>query len=153
MKLFLVQHGEALAKEVDPDRPLSDQGRGEVTKIAKLLAGASISLTQILHSGKTRAMQTAEILAEVLGASTHPEKTYGIQPNDPVDGFATRVLELKTDTMIIGHLPFMNKLVSHLLTGDQQRHTVSFETGSVVCLERIEQNNWTLLWMVRPHLL
>lgn len=153
MKLFLVQHGDALAKEVDPDRPLSDKGQQDVNKVASFLRASSISVRQILHSGKTRAMQTAEIFANLLDVPAPPEKTYGIQPNDPVDAFATRVLEINGDTMIVGHLPFMNKLVSYLLSKDEQRNSVSFEPGSVICLEKNEQNNWTLLWMIRPHLL
>ena len=33
MKLYLVQHGDALTKESDPDRPLSDRGRADVTEM------------------------------------------------------------------------------------------------------------------------
>ncbi len=34
MRLYLVQHGEAVTKAVDPDRPLSEQGRADVERLA-----------------------------------------------------------------------------------------------------------------------
>ena len=33
MRLYLVQHGEAVAKEVDPDRPLSEHGREDIVRL------------------------------------------------------------------------------------------------------------------------
>ena len=39
MKLYLVQHGEALPKEINSDRPLSDQGRQDLEQFARFLTG------------------------------------------------------------------------------------------------------------------
>ena len=63
MRLYLVQHGEALPKQVDPERPLSERGRSDVARVADFLKGAGIRVTRVAHSGKTRARQTAELLA------------------------------------------------------------------------------------------
>ena len=38
MYLYLVQHGAAVSKEIDPERPLSQEGRAEVRKVASYLA-------------------------------------------------------------------------------------------------------------------
>jgi phosphohistidine phosphatase len=57
MKLYLVQHGDALPKDIDPDRPLSNVGHAEVGLLAELLAG-HMNISRVLHSGKTRARQT-----------------------------------------------------------------------------------------------
>jgi phosphohistidine phosphatase len=56
------------------------------------------------------------------------------------------------DTMVVGHLPFMAKLVSHLVTGDDSPTLVAYQPGAVVCLELIEKD-WQINWMVRPELL
>jgi phosphohistidine phosphatase len=32
MKLYLMQHGQAMAKEQDPERPLTQQGRQDVDR-------------------------------------------------------------------------------------------------------------------------
>ncbi len=37
MKLYLVQHGKALSKEADPQRPLSEEGIREVKKMAEFI--------------------------------------------------------------------------------------------------------------------
>jgi len=63
MRLYLVQHGKAKSKDEDPDRPLTDQGRNDIKKVAVFLAeNAGLKVTSIYHSGKTRARQTAEVL-------------------------------------------------------------------------------------------
>ena len=67
MNLYLVQHAEARPKKEDPKRPLSEKGRADIQKVAAYAARhTSIELGQINHSGKTRARQTAEALAEFL---------------------------------------------------------------------------------------
>ena len=71
MDVYLVQHGQALSDEQDPQRPLSDEGRAEVTKVAEFLGARQSRLidppiTKVCHSGKLRARQTAEILGRHL---------------------------------------------------------------------------------------
>ena len=54
LKIYLVQHGEPVAEEVDPDRPLSDKGRADVRKTGLFLQQAGISVGTVFHSNKTR---------------------------------------------------------------------------------------------------
>ena len=72
MKLCLVQHGDAVPEETDPQRPLSERGCAEVQRVAELLAGAGVQVSTILHSGKTRAEQTARLLAACVSAGRRP---------------------------------------------------------------------------------
>ena len=67
MKLYLVQHGDALAKDIDADRPLSEKGQSDVKRIASFLAGR-MEVSRVMHSGKTRAQQTAELLADSMAS-------------------------------------------------------------------------------------
>ncbi|MES9849230.1 MAG: histidine phosphatase family protein, partial [Candidatus Thiodiazotropha sp.] len=66
MKLYLVQHGEACKKEVDPDRPLTDRGREDIDRLATFLKQAGIRPDRVVHSGKLRAMQTAGRLTDAI---------------------------------------------------------------------------------------
>ena len=66
MKLWIVQHGEARPEKEDPDRPLSVQGRMDILRLVPVLEIAEVSVPRILHSGKTRARQTAELLEPLL---------------------------------------------------------------------------------------
>jgi broad specificity phosphatase PhoE len=68
MRIYLVQHGEAKSEEEDPRRTLTDKGVGEVQKVAEFLRPLTLAVDTVWHSGKARAQQTAELLAEALGA-------------------------------------------------------------------------------------
>ncbi|MHC4696650.1 MAG: phosphohistidine phosphatase SixA [Planctomycetota bacterium] len=153
MKLYLVQHGEALPKEADPQRPLSDRGREDVERMAAFLGGAGIRLGTVWHSGKLRAEQTAELLAASLGVGVRLEKVSGINPLDPTNEFARTIAKRTEDMMVVGHLPFMAKLVSHLIVLDEAASTVAFRPGTIVCLELTEEGQWHVVWMLRPELL
>ena len=150
MKLYLVQHGQAVAKEVDPERPLSREGVEEVQRIGRHLAKSGVTLNRICHSGKARAHQTAELFADVLLVSGDVEAIAGINPNDSVTAFAQNIATHQSGTMIVGHLPFMAKLVTYLVTGNEEPVIVAYRPGSVVCLERDEKEPWQIAGMLRP---
>ena len=60
--VYFVQHGIAVPKQVDAQRPLSEPGRAEVSRVATQLAKCKISIDTLFHSGKLRARQTAELI-------------------------------------------------------------------------------------------
>jgi phosphohistidine phosphatase len=124
-----------------------------VRRIAAFLARAGVRVPVILHSGKKRAEQTAELLAASVGARGRVEAVPGINPLDPPSGFAPTIEKRTADTMVIGHLPFMAKLASYLIVEDEAASTLAFRPGTVVCLEREEDGSWSIAWMIRPDLL
>jgi phosphohistidine phosphatase len=154
MKLYLAQHGEAVPKAEDPERPLSEQGSRDVRAVAALLKSAGVRVGRVWHSGKARAEQTARLLAgAVLPRGRKPQAIEGIGPNTPVAEFSIDADVWEEDTLVVGHLPFMARLVALLTTGDSEREIVSYYPGSVVCLERAEAGHWVMLWMIRPDIL
>ena len=68
MRLLLVQHGVAMSKEEDPDRPLRSEGADTVSRMAAWGARQGLGVHEIRHSGKRRAAETAEIF----GVHLHP---------------------------------------------------------------------------------
>lgn len=152
MRVYLVQHGEAVAKDVDSERPLSDGGRSDVQRVAELLTGAGLGVARIAHSGKLRAEQTANLLALTLGGGT-PQAESGLGPNDPTAPVADALAAEEQDVMLVGHLPFMAKLATRLATGEEEPPVVAFAPGSVVCLERAHQGRFAIAWMIRPELI
>lgn len=153
MRLYLVQHGDAVPKDVNPERPLSEQGIKDVVRVASLLKKAGVQVSRIIHSGKTRAEGTAELLASAVAPGRKPKAVPGLDPLYPPEGLAQKAAEWQEDTMVVGHLPFMDKLVSRLLTGRQNPAVVGFTPGTVVCLEHEQDARWKMLWMLRPELL
>jgi len=152
MKLYLVQHGAALPGEVDPARPLSESGRKDVQTMANFLKGAGIRVERVWHSGKSRAEQTAHLLAKAVLPRGKIEQVGGIGPHDDVAGFVSDADVWEQNILVVGHLPFLSRLVAWLVTSNPEHEVVGYVPGSVVCLERRDLNRWTVLWMIRPDL-
>ena len=153
MKLYLVQHGHAVAKDVDPERPLSEQGRIDVSHVAAFLSLSGVRVSSVCHSGKKRAEQTAKLFAASMPGDIPLTRLSGIDPLDPTEKFAQTVHGWTEDSMVVGHLPFMEKLVARLAVGNEEASAVAFQPGTVVCLERGEQDDWRIAGMIRPELI
>jgi len=69
MAVYLVQHGKSLNDQEDPEKGLSERGKAETERIAGVAQGYAVQVSSILHSGKKRARQTAEIMAARLPVS------------------------------------------------------------------------------------
>ena len=152
MKLYLVQHGEACTKEVDPDRPLTDQGIKDIDRLATFLNKAGIKVDRVIHSGKLRAFQTAERLAKVVAPGVELESSGLLNPNDNPKAFDWQSESWSKETLVVGHLPFMAKLVAHLLIQNENKLITAYRPGSIVCLEHNDEH-WQIIWMIRPELL
>jgi len=148
MNIYLVQHGEALSKEQNVKRPLSEKGKEIVEKLANACTAYRLSAVQIYHSTKLRAKQTSEILGRQLGIPLL-EKT-GLEPLNPVRPVYDEINSSNTDTIIVGHLPFLERLVSFMLTGSENNRPLLFQQGGLVCLKRDENNKWSIRWTVFP---
>jgi phosphohistidine phosphatase len=153
MHAYLVQHGKAKSAEEDPNRGLSDEGREEVARIAEFFGGLRITISLIQHSGKTRAEETAHMLASVIRCTSGPSHIDGLAPSDDPAPTANFLNVYTDDIMIVGHLPHLERLASLLLTGNPDRRPVQFRNGGVVCLEKERNGVWSLVWAIVPDLL
>jgi phosphohistidine phosphatase len=153
MRLYLVQHGEAQPEAVSAERELTLQGRLDVERLADFLGGHGVRAARIYHSGKTRARQTAEVLAARIAPATAPGVLEGINPNDPVAPLAEKARGWIEDTVLAGHLPFVGRMATLLVTGREEPAVVAFLPGSAVCVERDVAGRWAIVWMIRPELL
>ena len=152
MPLYLIQHGKSLPKERDPQRGLSDEGRAEVHEIAAEARRHGVKVDRILHSGKTRAEQTAEIFAAALDPPNGIEERDGLKPLDDVVAIADD-LDAGDNLMLVGHLPFMERLAAYLVAGFTDRPVVRFQNGGIVALDQDPENRtWYLVWVLVPHL-
>jgi len=154
MYLYLVQHAEAKPKEIDPDRSLSENGIETAEKVASFVGGHSdIRLTTIVHSGKKRALQTAEIFAEKLQPVEGIRQEKELEPLSTPWGWVERLAQINNNIMIVGHLPHLKRLNALLLCQDENKPIVEFQMAGVICLFRNESGIWTIEWMVIPRIL
>ena len=151
MEVYLMRHGEAVAGANDAARLLTERGREQVHRVARHTAAFGIRVAEIRHSGKLRARQTAEILAERLAPGRVILEVKGLGPADD-PGISLADLEAARDpVMLVGHLPHLGRLASSLLLGDPGKEIIRFGEAALVCLVRAERA-WRLHWILTPEL-
>jgi len=151
MRVYLVQHGLAKEKSEDAERPLSTQGREDIARTAGFLSLFERPKPErVLHSGKLRAQQSAEMFAEGWG-NLPVENALDLDPNADPSVWSAHLASMNADVMLLGHLPHLQRLAGLLLSGDAEREVVRFRNGGVVCLEKTEQG-WVICWQVNPTL-
>lgn len=150
--VVLARHGQAVSTEEDPARPLSVLGRRQAERMGSWLADMGLPLDEVRHSGKARAEQTAAVLAKRVGV--HPSRVVAVAGMAPRDEVAGAVSELEADgqsMLLVGHLPFLARLASQLLTGDAERLHLRFSAAGVAVLARAG-NGWELVALSGPDL-
>jgi phosphohistidine phosphatase len=152
VKVYLVQHGEAKSEMEDPQRPLTEKGKQEVESVAGNLASVQVEVAQILHSGRLRAKQTAELFAHYLSPAEGAREEKGLGPlDDPQD--AKRLIEqAERPLMVVGHLPHLSRLASLLISGTPDNEIVRFKMGGVVCVSESDKK-WFVQWALLPELI
>jgi phosphohistidine phosphatase len=133
--LWLLRHAEAADGSPDAARPLTERGVTQAQLAGHALARLGVRLELCLSSPKRRAMQTAELCCEALGAMAReaPELAGG-----PFDAEALAAgLE---SVMLVGHDPSIS-LALHDLTGVHAR----MRKGGLAGIEKRE-----LVVLLRP---
>lgn len=153
MALYLVQHGKSLPKEEDPERGLSGEGIEEVARIASVAAGYGVRPAIIRHSGAKRAAGTARIFADaLLSPEVETPAISGIGPLDDVVAVAN-ALRSEDNLMLVGHLPFMERLTGLLTAGLADRKVFKFQNGGIVCLDKEPEDRfWFIKWTLMPRI-
>ncbi len=152
MPVYLVQHGKQIPKEEDPEQHLSEKGRKDVEAVCEAAADKGLEVEKIFHSSKTRAQETAEVMASILKARQGTAQKEGIQALDDVKPIAAD-FDPDGNIMLVGHLPFMEKLASYLITGNETPAVVKFQNGGIVCLDKLpEEDTWHVRWSLVPYL-
>lgn len=129
MKLYVMRHGPA--EDVAPtgrdaDRALTPSGRERVRDVAKLLSAEKEEPLVVLSSPLVRALQTAEIVANVTKLDERAKEDAALSGTVEVRGemapgkdagalVQELVLRGKKRVMIVGHEPDLSMLVANLV--------------------------------------
>jgi phosphohistidine phosphatase len=152
MRLYLMRHGEAELGPIDDERTLSREGRASAARAATALARLDPGIRRILHSGKRRARETAEILASGWEGSLPVVAAPGLGPEDDPARAAEALLADSTPTLVVGHLPHLARLASLLTTGDPDRAIVRMPAGTLLALSQ-DDGRWRIETLLSPKLL
>ena len=124
MRLSLLRHGIAAERgssgnEHDSERPLTAKGERRMRRIAEGMQALRLSYDLMLSSPYLRAKQTAEIVTQVLntpkGVLLAETLTPESNPRQLIDVLRTDHRE--EDILLVGHEPYLSRLISTLLTG------------------------------------
>jgi phosphohistidine phosphatase len=148
-----MRHGEALSATENAERPLSTKGQQDAKAIGQYLAACQISIPHIIHSAKLRAKETAQYLASSMPKARLVEAKTGLDETDNLDYILEELPNWHEDTLIVGHLPFLSQLVSHLVAHESHSPIVRFAPATIVCLDLHEAQRWIVNWMMSPVLL
>lgn len=150
MKLYLMRHGQAASPQQDPEQGLTADGREDIERLAIQLEQQGIRVNQVFHSEKPRARQSAEIMASHIAPDVKLKVHEHIKPNDDPQQIIPELDKWQEDTLITSHLPFIPNLLSRLTDAVDSNHAISFEPGTVVCLEREADTPWHFVWVASP---
>jgi len=155
MRIYLMQHGICLSKELDPEQPLSPVGREQVEKTAKVIKNLGLNFDLMISSPKLRSQQSAKIIAQ---AVDYPEKS--ILTTDTAKPMADPkklIAQIRENgplesVFIAGHLPSLNAVASCLLL-EAAPPTLHFnvENSGLTCISvEAEHRRGQLEWHIPP---
>jgi phosphohistidine phosphatase len=153
MQIYLFRHGiaeDARPGTPDSDRALTAEGKD---KLRRVLKRASIELSLILSSPYKRAMETAEIAAEVLGYAGKVVRVEALVPGASPYAVWDELRARKEETAILlaGHEPLMSSLAAFLL--DSPALQVDMKKAALVridCEKLGPKPGGILKWMLTP---
>lgn len=119
MELFLVRHALALPPEgegeaADDQRSLAPKGVRRFRKVVRGLAALGVELDLLLTSPKRRALETAEILADLLEGESRVSPHLAVSPSEALLAEIPR----EGRVALVGHEPYLSELLAWLLFGD-----------------------------------
>lgn len=149
MKLYFLRHGKADWPDwnkPDDERPLTQKGRKEVRKVARLLKELEVA-PFILTSSLPRAQQTAAIAAKVLEAKICEEEA--LRPGFDAARLAPLLNAFPEESlMLVGHEPDFTSTIFEL-TG--ARTKLSKAGVALVDLDTTTMSG-RLLWLLPPRI-
>ncbi len=156
MEIYLMQHGECLPKDVDPEQPLSPEGRKQLIENTKAIKKI-LSFSALITSNKLRAIETAEIVAKSLNFPTNKiVKTELVKPTAPVEDaieFLKQYFSLPS-LLLVGHMPSILNIASYLLT-EGSKVNINFQRGGVarIDVDKLPTHEGRLMWYTPPDIL
>lgn len=153
MILYIVRHGKARSEQDDPSRSLTEEGKEETRRIASFLKKYGVQADEIWHSTKRRAEETAEILKSQWGLTAVMQAKDHLAPNSPPRIVYDEILKENKNLMVVGHLPFLDRLVSLFIAGDELEGIVKFKESAVAILEQDVPPAWRIAGYITPQML
>jgi phosphohistidine phosphatase len=158
MELYLLRHG--IADDRRPGRPddkraLTDEGRKKLRQVLDRARAAGVAPSLILTSPYVRAVQTAQMAAEVLGYQSTLVHTGALVPGSRPEAAWLEIRDHRDEQAVLlaGHEPLLSELAAYLL--GVPGLAIDFKKGALLRLDvdtDARQPRGTLQWLLTPKL-
>ncbi len=160
MQLYLIRHAEAVNASLvhsDAERPLTENGVTQMRKYAKALRRLGVELDAVLTSPFCRALQTAEILCDVLKCPDILKTCDELQAGCTLETVLPILRKYQTAEAValVGHNPDLELIAGGLIAPSAEAAIV-FKKGAVC---RIDVDTFSprpvavLIWHLPPKVL
>ena len=138
MEIYILRHGVAedgQPGQPDSERPLTADGRKKLRNVLRTAAAAGVAPSLILTSPYKRALQTAQLAAEILDYKGELLRTKALEPAAAPKTVWDEIRVHKDETQILlaGHEPLFSRLTAYLLGSPNLQ--VDFKKGAIACVE------------------
>ncbi len=140
----------------DADRPLTDKGIAKLRRVVRGMKALALSFDLILTSPYRRARETAELVAEEIGAEDLCERSPHLAPDgDPgalIRDVAARRPAEDASILLVGHEPYLSQLIGVLVAGDEAARVTVKKAG--LCKLSVQTLRYgqcaSLEWLLAP---
>ena len=150
MKVYLMQHGQALPAQIDVEEGLSKEGKLTILHSAQGLKKLGVQIDILVSSPKKRALETAQIIQQEIICADQivSEKIKAKSPVEESIQFLQGISD-KESIFLVGHLPSLKEIVSFLLCTDFVE--IDFCNGGCCLIETEEllSHRGSLRWYLR----
>ena len=158
MEIYILRHGiaeDAPAGQPDAERALTSDGRKKLRSVLRSAAASGVAPSLILTSPLKRALQTAQIAAEILEYQGELLRTRTLEPNSSPKAVwdEIRVHKDEARILLVGHEPLFGRLMAYLLGSPELQ--VDFKKGALACIELDRfpaEPHGVLRWMLTSRL-
>jgi len=158
MEIYILRHAiaePAKAGMPDSDRALVPEGRKKLREVIRLARAAGVSPSLILTSPYRRAVQTAEVAAEILGFKQAPVHSRALLPGSSPPDIWEEIRRHKdaASLLLSGHEPLLGQFVGYLLAAPLLQ--IDLKKGAIV---RVDMEQFglhprgVLRWFLTPKL-
>jgi phosphohistidine phosphatase len=158
MKIYILRHGiaeEAQGAQPDSERSLTPEGKKKLRSVLRAADAAGIAPSLILTSPLRRAIQTAQIAAEVLNYEGKLLETKTLEPGSHPRAVwdEIRVHKDEPEILLSGHEPLFSGLMAYLLGAPGLQ--IDYKKGALACVEIdhfTPEPHGVLKWLLTPKL-
>ena len=145
------------AQERDAERPLTTEGRREITEVAEFISSLHIGFAVIASSPLKRAVGTAEIVARRLRSLNLMEEWEELRPTGDSAELFRKLSRLGStkQVLLVGHEPYLSTMIAEIVAGKTSVNLVLKKGG----LAKVRVNTFKpavageLRWILTPKLM